>query len=285
MNTHIKEADILTRLIAAIIPAAVCECAMRVVPNKMSDEQLGALWENTAADMLSECDFDVEDATNCTGQKRAGLSLIQGLKVELYDIMRDSQRQLIDDVRTAIKEELRMEMFLELQQMQDNRPREASRSSKSSNLGPESESTLFPSFPSQRSTGPSTDIDLAIGDWRDATIMPRADRSTRPSGTSWGDSAPHVYTGIAALEDNPLYTRVTNNLAHHAENQPMYSIDDIITAKHFDVDEATMLAINNAKKQLEEYEIRQMKDQSDICEDDDVARWDKLFEEKLKANQ
>ncbi len=120
------EPDAITKFISAIIPATVAECGLRF---NMPIRGTTAFVEKVTSDIVKLCDFQV---TTMPGGQGCGLvdskgieldaegnmtNHIQNLKLDLYDLLSEFKASIVDEVRVAIKEELRMEMYLELRKM------------------------------------------------------------------------------------------------------------------------------------------------------------------------
>lgn len=121
--------DLATKIISTVVPAIVAECARRF--DEMQNHKDGnymSLVEKISGELVDECDFDdAEDEHGCDyGSETifddvpSELSHIQNLKFDINDLLRDFRGQIderMEEMKDAIKTELRMEMYMELEKL------------------------------------------------------------------------------------------------------------------------------------------------------------------------
>ncbi len=130
--------DIFTKFIVALVPAIVAECARRADIIKSPPDNIEGVITQISDDLAAECNFTIEEDeyggecgaesnkvidVACSNEVVAADSItaspIQNLKIDLQDLYTEVCAEIVNDVRIAIKEELRVEMFLELQRMRE----------------------------------------------------------------------------------------------------------------------------------------------------------------------
>ncbi len=122
--------EYVTMFISTVIPTTIVELARRFdVVKKCTDEN--ELADSMVSDILNECNsndlselqenVDLTKRTILTQPGYAPPTPVQQLQIDLIRLFTDMRNDIIDEVKGTIKEELRMEMFLEMQAMFDDR--------------------------------------------------------------------------------------------------------------------------------------------------------------------
>ncbi len=248
--------DMLTKVIAAIVPAVVAACSEHCTGASLTEATLEDIEDN----IVRECAFDPETTDIYDeGADDSPLTPIRVMKAKLHDAWREARANMIDDVRLAIKEELRMEMYLELQQMRSEVP-----------MGP----TMAPTQGTGGGPFPKFPIDREL-------YVPLGDRATHTSRPITDDLHDDVQDNdyITKLNSNPLYTRVSQSLANIHNSAPVLSLEEYVSGRRFD--EETLEQLKIAHRAVDEHRIRQLKgrnnaiDDGDEDEDEDEARWNR----------
>ncbi len=272
--THENEAnvrsDMLTRVISSIVPAVLFECAKHSM-NVLTSEQL----VDIEADIMRSLAFDPATADLYNEQQMGGFPTpMQVMKVKLYDVWREARASIIDDVRLAIKEELRMEMYLELQQMREDIAGKSNNTTSNTTSGTTSLRFNADDGRFDRGIGVISALDR-VSQRRDAvpgTINTTDLYDNNLTGTNQDDSY------ITKLVSNPLYKTVCDRLTNmHNSKGPVLSTEEYMKGRRFDSE--TLSQLEWAQRQVEEFEISQAKSEQvndDNTDDEDEARWNDL---------
>jgi hypothetical protein len=286
-----EETEIITRLIASVAPVIMTE----------SSALSGLSAEEVKMRVIEECTFDPEyiDPDDLTP--------IQNLKLSLIALYGDVVDDIIAEVKSAIKDELRMEMFLELQKMhEDMRGATASERQVDSQGGARGmgDEGVLPKFSLNIDwTKGSTSLSPVLNGFESiAETMQFGETKTHPHGGDEGRRGRPTETTRATtaaeskardyekeLEKNPLFACVSKNLSRAKSGQAMYTVDEIINSREKRFDEKTLEQLAERKKDHDAYLIRTMKYKTTMDNDDDdaeeTARWDKLFAAKFNADR
>jgi len=115
------EADFLTRVIAAVVPAVVAETIKLMSTKEISQytesKKYGEMVEFISKKLVLECDFDCEaeqEELNSIVEVKAQDTHIQDLKLDLYYLHGEFIEQISEYLRDEIKSELKLELLMEI---------------------------------------------------------------------------------------------------------------------------------------------------------------------------
>lgn len=213
-NINVKIPDFLSKIISTMVPAIVAECARRFhdlgqcnQPNDISE-----LIKNVSHDLSEECDFDVNeddsDESLLSSSKYALIkdeksNHIRNLKIELHSLyqefMDDIKLELMEYFRDAVKDELRMELFIELEKIKSN--------------------MLSHSVPKYSAPVKlATETKFSHGKLTQFAEMPQDINPVNNLNNDLQNS----------LESNSLFKLVNKNLDRCRNNEPMYTVNELI---------------------------------------------------------
>lgn len=260
-----RNLDLVMRVISAIVPATVAECANRFEDmerlwNDQLNPSLAAFSENIAKQLIAEIDDETDDLTH-----------IQNLKIKLTDIYRAA----MEEISSAIKLEMRMEMHLGMTEMRGelDRLRDEIKALKSSRL----ESSLdtggckmgirkefaVGTLPKFSFTLPESGVEPIVAGYESI-----ADK------VSFGNQKPTADIEKELLANNPLFARVSTTLDRAKKHEPLYTVDEIISSR----------SNRFTGESVDAFKIRAERAKFEF--DDDTAEddgWDKLLKDKLQA--
>lgn len=279
--------DFLTRVISTVVPAVVAECAKRhmefrnICPN---NEGLMNFAEKVSGEIVTECDFDVDTSTQelpegisqekydaITEDEPDDLSHIQNLKIDLHELYTEFidnlKEELIDTIRGAIKDELRMELYMELEKMRSQLPTQKTAPGVMKDFG----AATLPQFSTDLGDVSGGGIDKVLGGFESV-----ADKFTfnLPSITTPVKSDKDIEREL--LESNPLFAQISKNLDRSRAGKSMYTPDELIAARgeRFGIVEAAEF-----KARVDTSDV-----QFDDSDSDEDERWDKLLRDKINAS-
>lgn len=251
-QSNSEEMDIFTKFISSTVSVILTECS-----------SAGALSaDEITKKIVQECTFDPEyiDPERLTPLQKHKISLMT-----LYDDIVDD---ITHTVKWAIKDELRMEMFIELQKLNDDMKVQ----------------TAQPTVESVAGSIPKFSVTFGKGGAL-SDILGGYDSLAET--TTFGEN--RAKKTEKDLSEDPLFARINKNLERAKTGQAMYTVDEIINSRAARFDKETLEELEKRKSAHGMYQVRAMKHKQSYEEDEDETkeneRWDKLFNAKFNIDK
>lgn len=279
-NTTVYMAnDPASKFISMLIPVVVAECARRFDDIEIyghspqnGDYSLMHLAEKVSADMVRECDFDLEPSDEeCPSKistvlggsiEESDLTPVQNLKLDLLDLFKELREDLLAEIKDSIKDELRMELFLELEKLRADMVNNKNGTSHNTTAKKEFTTGVLPGF--SLDIKPAKIKKVTGGFESIATTV----RFEQPDKTN-----EDVENNL--LANNPLFARVTKNIDRAKSGKSMYTVEEAIEARgeRFDLEHKELFRSRAAESK---YEL-------ESSDDEENEKWNKLLQDRLNA--
>jgi hypothetical protein len=259
--------EVITKLVPALV-------------HEMLTRDAGQSVEELTSDLLSEINWDVSWMENP--------SPVQQLKLDLCDMYRGMRKQMLE-IADGVKEELHMEVFMELDkmkrdlaEMKTQLPRQASGAACAD------ATTTGSAFLSPL---PNFTMDWGISGGGSAALSSAGTASSSTSDAIPMPTAPataSMTTAEKKLAEHPLFQRVNRNISRIEAGEPLYTADDFAsrfdqqTRDELDKVEPLTLAPGYTSSPLDNLNAYDSDSDNDSAED---ARWNALFAAKFASQQ
>ncbi|QYB17634.1 hypothetical protein PV-S19_0270 [Pacmanvirus S19] len=278
VNTVIDKVDFLSRIISAFVPALVVECAKRskdFAQLKTKESQMQYA-EKLSGEIISECDFTIEHDTegntlvNIASDSNEELTHLQNLKIDLHELYTEFYNKIkldmsseIEKIKDNVKTELRMEMNMEFDNINEKLEKIKSNQSE-------------PAYGALKDFGAEVIPKFSFDTSDSVTPVMNGFESIANKVTF---DTPRVIDDNEAeqiLQNNPIFAKVSKSLDRNKKGVPAYTVDEFVEAREGRFD-------NNS---IDEFKNRMKNLQVDYEEEDEYEKqqWDKLVQDRFNQD-